>query len=147
MTGNRYFDLRFASRGEVELWDEAVGGWARLATMAFGTRRQVGLALRLAEAIAISGPAAPGGPAFVVVDEAALGLDAEHRARVSAVLREGFLRETFAQVIVLAGEGDFRAADFERHMTLSDGHAAKTNGRLQASGPKVIAELRREVDE
>ncbi len=147
VTGNRYFDLRFASRGEVELWDEAVGGWARLATMAFGTRRQVGLALRLAEAIAISGPAAPGGPAFVVVDEAALGLDAEHRARVSAVLREGFLRETFAQVIVLAGEGDFRAADFERHMTLSDGHAAKTNGRLQASGPKVIAELRREVDE
>ena len=91
--------------------------------------------------------AAPGGPAFVVVDEAALGSDAEHRARVSAVLREGFLRETFAQVIVLAGEGDFRAADFERHMTLSDGHAAKTNGRLQASGPKVIAELRREVDE
>ncbi|MDP6758237.1 MAG: AAA family ATPase [Chloroflexota bacterium] len=147
VTGNRYFDLRLASRGEVELWDEAAGGWARLATMAFGTRRQVGLALRLAEAIAISGPAAPGGPAFMVIDEAALGSDAEHRARISAVLREGFLRETFAQVIVLVGEGDFRAPDFDRQLTLSDGHAAKTNGRLKASGPKVISELRREADE
>ncbi len=136
VTGDRYFDLRFTGPGGVELWDEAAGDWAPLATLAFGTRRQVGLALRLAEAITVGGPSAPGGPAFMLVDEAALGSDAEHRARISAVLREGLLRDTFAQVIVLAGTGDFAAAGFDRHLVLAAGSAAAPgNGRLEAAAP------------
>ena len=58
------------------------------------------------------------------VDEAALGSDPEHRARISAVLREGLLRDTFAQVIVLAGRDDFQSADFDRHLVLTAGSSA-----------------------
>ena len=84
----------------------------------------------------------------MLVDEAALGSDPEHRARISAVLREGLLRETFAQVIVLAGADDFAAADFDRHLSLTAGsRAVPANGRLKAAAPGVIAELRRGMEE
>ncbi len=148
VTGDRYFDLRFARPCGVELWDEAAGGWAPLATLAFGTRRQVGLALRLAEAITAGGPSSPGGPAFMLVDEAALGSDPERRARISAVLREGLLRDTFAQVIVLAGCDDFDSADFDRHLVLTAGSSAVSgNGRLKAAAPGIFAELRRGAED
>ncbi len=148
VTGDRYFDLRFAGPGGVELWDEAAADWAPLATLAFGTRRQVGLALRLAEAITAGGPSSPGGPAFMFVDEAALGSDPEHRARISAVLREGLLRDTFAQVIVLAGRDDFHSADFDRNLLLTAGSSAVPgNGHLKAAAPGVFAELRRGTED
>jgi len=148
VTGDRYFDLRFAGPGGVELWDEDAADWAPLATLAFGTRRQVGLALRLAEAITAGGPSSPGGPAFMFVDEAAFGSDPEHRARISSVLREGLLRDTFAQVIVLAGRDDFQASDFDRHLLLNAGSGTVPgNGRLKAAAPGVFAELRRGLED
>ena len=64
------------------------------------------------------------------------------------MLRESLLRDTFAQVIVLAGRDDFDSADFDRHLVLTAGSSAVPgNGRLKAAAPGVFAELRRRMED
>ena len=143
VTGDRYFDLRVLRNKQVDLWDEHAQEWVPLLTLAFSVRRQIELVLRLAESITLGDPFSPGVPGFLAIDDAVLGSDPEHRNRISSVLREGLLRDTFAQVMVMTGLDELEASDFDRGLILSESEGGPGRANQVAAGTVAPYKSRR----
>jgi hypothetical protein len=143
MTDDRYFDLRVQRNKQVDLWDEHSQEWVPLPTLAHSVRRQIGLVLRLAESITLGDPFSPGVPGFIAIDDAVLGADPKHRNRISSVLRTGLLRDTFAQVMVMASLNELEASDFDRDLALPQNECGHGQANQVISGNVVPYKLLR----
>ena len=121
VTGGSHWDVRITENLTVNLWDEERAAWMPVREVAAGLREAVMLAAGMAFISALRPHDAPHAPAFLWLDAAANGANAEAIETVLDALAQPGLQRHFPQVIATATPGGLSRAGFDRVATIADG--------------------------
>ena len=114
LSGGQFFDLRVASDGSIELWNESAHDWIGAAQCGSAVYEQTSLLLWLARALTHGAPGMVGIPGFCVLDDpGALTTERLRQLLADTLVRDPML-DSIPQVLVLSERSAFAEAGFSR---------------------------------
>jgi len=126
LTAQRYHDAQLAEDYQLTVWDAEAGRFVAKELFSGGTKDQFSLALRLAFALATLPQERGTVPGFLFLDEPLSAFDLPRTEALIALLTEGYIARSFAQIFLISHSRAFDPGRFTHYLRLHEGTIAET---------------------
>jgi DNA repair exonuclease SbcCD ATPase subunit len=126
LTAQRYHDAQLSEDYRLSVWDAEAGRFVAKEIFSGGAKDQFSLALRLAFALATLPQERGTAPGFIFLDEPLSAFDRPRTEALIALLTEGYIARSFAQIFLVSHSRAFDPGRFTHYLRLHEGAVAET---------------------